>query len=813
MAQAKKTTNSKTKAKTASARASKKSNKPNVNMAFAIMIVVSIFVMFCIYFPQTCGVLGDAVKRFFVFLFGAPAVILPIALFGLSIYLISKKNLKKLSIKSVYVFIATVLVSGIWYIFGNEEVVPLFSAAPSILSAGGCGVFGELVAKYAVMYFGRIIPAIIYILILLCLISLIFKISLIRLIAGFFASTKEESQEVRKQQSYEAGKKARRAVEDATSSTLRTIKNHSIDFDVDDIEISKKKKEEKKKKELGEFVEEASDFSEKPVSDANDFAVEEASFDEILAKIDMETGEIIEEPTPTERAMEIMNEEAGANVSNAPKREEPLSAEQEKGLRAELDSNAAKEPIYYEFPPLRLLAPAKKRSSDTREELKETANKLVSTLKSFGVDVKLSQVSRGPVVTRYELQPSVGVKVSKITNLSDDIALNLAATAVRIEAPIPGKAAIGIEIPNKEVSAVTLREVIETEEFKSAKSKLSVAMGMDITGKPVIGDIAKMPHVLIAGATGSGKSVCINSIIASILYKADPNEVKLILIDPKVVELQVYNGIPHLLIPVVTEPKKASGALGWAVSEMVRRYNLFAENGVRDLVGYNEVLALDGEPTLPQIVIVVDELADLMMVAPKEIEDSICRLAQMARAAGMHLIVATQRPSVNVITGVIKANIPSRIAFAVSSQIDSRTILDGAGAEKLLGKGDMLFMPMGASKPKRLQGAFVTDKEVEAIVDFVKGKSEAKYDEDITEKINAETQVDSDMEDCDELLPKAIEIAIASGSISTSMVQRRLGVGYARAGRIIDQMEARGIISGADGAKPRNVLVSSDDLM
>ncbi len=807
MAQAKKTTKKPAQSKKSSNAASKESNKaPNINLIFFIMLVVSIFSALCMYVPQVCGVLGEVVKRFFVYLFGVAAVLLPIALFGLSIYLVLKKNLKKFAIKSVYSFIAFILLAGMWYISGKEEIVELFSSSPVILSVGGCGIFGMVAAKYAVMYFGHIISALVFIMILLCLASLIFKISFIRLLVGFFKSTKEESEEVKKEQAYEAGRRARQVAKDVKESTLRTLKNHSIDFDVED--MKKDKSQNEKKSGLEDVINSSFEEDNNKQEKSND----ENDIDEIFKKLDLETGEIIE-PEPLLKAEKLMQEEASENVRERVKREAPLSKEQENGLRAELDSNASKEPIYYEFPPTKLLASAKKKSGDTREELKETANKLVATLKSFGVEVKLSQVSRGPVVTRYELQPSVGVKVSKITNLADDIALNLAATAVRIEAPIPGKAAIGIEIPNKEVSAVMLREVIETEEFQTSKSKLSVAMGMDITGKPVIGDISKMPHVLIAGATGSGKSVCINSIITSILYKADPNEVKLILIDPKVVELQVYNGIPHLLIPVVTEPKKAAGALGWAVSEMIRRYNLFAENNVRDLVGYNEVLALDGEPTLPQIVIIVDELADLMMVAPKEIEDSICRLAQMARAAGMYLIVATQRPSVNVITGVIKANIPSRIAFAVSSQIDSRTILDGAGAEKLLGKGDMLFMPMGASKPKRLQGAFVTDKEVEAIVDFVKEKSEAKYDEDITEKINADTQVDNDMEDCDELLPKAIEIAIASGNISTSMVQRRLGVGYARAGRIIDQMEARGIISGADGAKPRNVLVSSEDLM
>lgn len=828
MAQAKKTTPKKnTKKTSAGSKSSKTTSQPNINVIFAVMILVSAFIFLCTYIPAACGMLGTAAKGFIIYLFGTPAALLPAALIGLSIYLIFKRDLKKFVIKSLFVFISLILLSALWYVFGQEQIFDLFGGYAPTLSDGGCGILGSLAAKYSVTWFGRIITAVIYIFLIICLASLIFKISFIKLLTGFFESAKEESDEVRKQQSYDAGKRARKAVNSAASSTLRTLKSHSIDFDVSDMN-KKSEKEEKTSNPKNDFPDPPAFHDEdEGVLPDNTHNVIDA--DDIFKNIDLETGEILEsEPVekditsathdmrntvhPIAKAEDPMSQNLNSSSKKRPKREEPLTAEQEQGLRDTLDSNSTCEPIYYEFPPINLLSQSTKKAGDAREELRETANKLVSTLKNFGVDVKLLNVSRGPVVTRYELQPSVGVKVSKITNLADDIALNLAATAVRIEAPIPGKAAIGIEIPNKETSSVTLREVIETPEFKNSSSKLSVAMGKDITGKPVIGDIAKMPHVLIAGATGSGKSVCINSIITSILYKSDPNDVKLILIDPKVVELHVYNGIPHLLIPVVTEPKKASGALGWAVSEMERRYNLFAENGARDLTGYNETLALDGEPTLPQIVIIVDELADLMMTAPKEIEDSICRLAQKARAAGMHLIVATQRPSVNVITGVIKANIPSRIAFAVSSQVDSRTILDGAGAEKLLGKGDMLFMPMGASKPKRLQGAFITDKEVESIVEFIKEKSQAKYDEDITEKINADTQVESDMSDCDELLPKAIEIAIASGSISTSMVQRRLGVGYARAGRIIDQMEARGIISGADGSKPRNVLVSASDL-
>lgn len=447
------------------------------------------------------------------------------------------------------------------------------------------------------------------------------------------------------------------------------------------------------------------------------------------------------------------------------------------------------------------------------DEVQLNAHKLVETLQSFGVGTRIVNISKGPSVTRYELTPDKGVKVSKIVNLSDDIALNLAAASVRIEAPIPGKAAIGIEIPNREVTAVYLRELLECKEFVNHPSKLSFAVGKDTTGNVIVADIAKMPHLLIAGATGSGKSVCINTLIASILYKATPSEVKLIMIDPKVVELSIYNGIPHLLVPVVTDPKKAAGALYWAIAEMNDRYKLFADNGVRDLANYNNLVKERNlGNTLPQIVIIIDELADLMMVAPKDVEDYICRLAQMARAAGMHLVIATQRPSVDVITGIIKANIPSRISFAVSSQVDSRTILDMAGAEKLLGRGDMLFNPLGLPKPLRVQGTFISDKEVEAIVNTIKSGSVAQYDEEVLNKIeNQAESSQSDNPEDDELLYQAIETVLDFGQASTSFIQRKLKVGYSRAARLMDQMESWGIVSCADGSKPRRIMVSKDE--
>ena len=475
----------------------------------------------------------------------------------------------------------------------------------------------------------------------------------------------------------------------------------------------------------------------------------------------------------------------------------------------------------YRYPELSLLKlnNGTKLNKNDKQDLIESAGKLSDTLASFGVDAKVNQVTKGPSVTRFELQPSPGVKVSKIVNLSDDIALGLAASGVRIEAPIPGKAAVGIEVPNKEQTPVFLREVLESDEFTNTNKKLAFALGKDIGGQCVVGDLSKMPHTLIAGATGSGKSVCINTLIVSLLYKYSPDEVKLLMVDPKVVELSVYNGIPHLLIPVVTDPKKAAGALNWAVNEMTRRYKLFADSGARNIDSYN-ALYENGtiEEKLPFIVIIVDELADLMMVCANDVEDYIGRLAQMARAAGMHLVIATQRPSVDVVTGVIKANIPSRISFAVSSQIDSRTILDSGGAEKLLGKGDMLYYPVGESKPLRVQGCFISEEEVEKVVDFVKsGDREAEYKEDIIEHINNEAESSSmqgqDGGEVDELLNEAIKIVVDYGQASTSFLQRRLRIGFNRASRIMDDLESRGIISEKDGSRPRQVLVSKDELL
>ncbi|MCL2349914.1 MAG: DNA translocase FtsK [Defluviitaleaceae bacterium] len=464
----------------------------------------------------------------------------------------------------------------------------------------------------------------------------------------------------------------------------------------------------------------------------------------------------------------------------------------------------------YIFPPVELLRENTYTPSlSSRAQILENSKKLEETLASFGVKAQVVEVSKGPTVTRYELSPGSGVKVSKISGLADDLALNLAAETIRVEAPIPGKSVVGIEIPNKDVQAVYLREVIDDESFWSHPSKVSFAMGKDIAGNIVVADLARMPHLLIAGSTGSGKSVCINTLITSIIYKATPSEVKLLMIDPKVVELSVYNGIPHLLIPVVTDPKKASGALAWAVREMENRYAQFAETRVRDLAGYNAHLAEAGQEKLPQVVIIIDELADLMMTCGKEVEESICRLAQKARAAGIHLIVATQRPSVDVITGLIKANVPSRLAFAVSSGTDSRTILDMTGAEKLLGKGDMLFSPVGMSKPRRIQGSFISDKEVENIVDFIKQDGGIEYSEEMIEKITAAPEETDFSDESDPLIDDALAFLVEKEKASTSMLQRKFRIGYNRAARMIEELESRGLVGPEEGAKPRKVMMTS----
>ncbi len=566
----------------------------------------------------------------------------------------------------------------------------------------------------------------------------------------------------------------------------------------------KKAKSKKKKKD------------EPEIPQTEEMRVSQQIIDDINAAIEKKKSEKLQTaPKPADEVKSI--DEIVENATES-KNQKPEKADKnaEKFEVSDDQMNSTVED--YVIPPVSLLKPAKQaQEKDISNELKNSAEKLVDTLHSFNVDATITDISRGPSVTRYELKPATGIRISKITTLTDDIALNLAATSIRIEAPIPGKAAVGIEVPNSIRNSVSMREIIDSPEFARQKSKLSAGLGKDISGNCVFCDVAKMPHLLIAGTTGSGKSVCMNSIIVSILYRARPDEVKFLMIDPKQVEFSKYAGIPHLLVPVVTDARKASGALGWAVSEMLQRYAKFSETGVRDIEGYNKYVQKhdDMEP-MPKICIFIDELADLMMAAPKEVEDSICRLAQMARAAGMHLVIATQRPSVDVITGLIKSNISSRIALTVSSQIDSRTILDSSGAEKLLGKGDMLYSPIGSSKPVRVQGCFISDEEVEELCNFIKNQGESEYDENIQKEIEAKavqekkSPFEGDEEDnnFDPLFEKAAEIVMETGTASTSFLQRKLSVGYARGAKIIDQLQEYGVIGPSEGSKPRQVLMN-----
>ena len=552
-----------------------------------------------------------------------------------------------------------------------------------------------------------------------------------------------------------------------------------------------------------------------------------ASSDEEMTKVPKE---IIDEINRENSNIEMLKNATGRKEEKKPKsideivkdasEDKPNEKKADKSKEFTVSKEAMESGINdYKLPSVELLSlPNKKSTADISGELKENAQRLIETLRSFNVNATITDISRGPTVTRYELKPAAGVRISKITNLADDIALNLAATHVRIEAPIPGKAAVGIEVPNTVKNTVSMRELIDTPEFYEQRSLLSAGIGKDIAGNCVYCDIAKMPHLLVAGTTGSGKSVCMNSIITSILYRAKPDEVKFLMIDPKQVEFSKYANIPHLLVPVVTDPRKAAGALGWAVSEMLQRYQKLSQVGVRDIEGYNKyVQKHEDMESMPKICIFIDEFADLMMAAPKEVEDSVCRLAQMARAVGMHLVIATQRPSVDVITGLIKANISSRIALTVSSQIDSRTILDAAGAEKLLGHGDMLYNPIGASKPLRVQGCFISDEEVEALCDFVKNQGESQYDEEIAKEIEAKAvqdkksspfEDDCDAEQLDVLFDKAVDIVLETGTASTSFLQRKLSVGYARGAKIIDQLEEKGIIGPANGSKGREILIN-----
>ncbi len=793
-----------TKKRKKSANSNKKRNNNKQSLHYSvhavILSLVAILTGIFLYTNGT-GVLTVIVKDILLSLFSVTAYLIPIILAALAIYVCDQKRTDKLIIKLVLSLVGCVILSALYQIIFEGEFAysELITYGTSLV---GGGLFGGVIANVLYSLVGKVAAVIILIFALIAIISLLIKVSLFAMATTFVSGLfkiRDEIEEVDYQASQKKGREAAHKVKEKVEG-----KKRNIDFDLEDEkEIKETEKPEKttSQKHIQTKIDEIIFKPDIPVDNLHeDDEVEDITIGASLADVE-------------ELADEEIEDRKGTGNQRA-QRVDAITEEEKTQISEEIEESVEKKKIEYIYPPIDLLSKPKAASADKRREMQETANKLMEVLKNFGVEAKLLQVTQGPSVTRYEIQPHTGVKLSKITGLAEDIALNLAVPTVLVAA-VPGKAAVGIEVPNTSVNTVLVRELIESIKFNEGTSKLTVALGKDIGGNVVVGDIAKMPHVLIAGSTGSGKSVCINTIITSILYKASPDEVKLIMIDPKVVELGVYNGIPHLMIPVVTDPKRAAGALNWAVGEMMRRYALFADSGTRNLNGYNEYMEKSGQEKLPQIVIIIDELADLMMVAAKEVEDYICRLAQLARAAGIHLIIATQRPSVDVITGLIKANVPSRIAFAVSSQVDSRTILDKGGAEKLLGKGDMLYHPTGLSNALRVQGAFVSDSEVEKLVDFIKEHSEVThYAEDIAEHLDRMASGDvaseesNDEDDADALLPQAIDLAVELGQISTAMIQRRLKVGYARAGRIIDQMEMRGIISGANGSKPREVYMN-----
>ena len=787
------------KAKSSSKHSSKQAARKTAKRQVYAIIWLAVAVLWaCIVFIRGEN-LWTWIHNFMFSIFGITALILPVLLGFAAIMVALDKMSKAVKVRTVETAVLAVLIGATIDVFANynqnllfgDHISNIYAAGEKIGTAvKGGGVIGTLISHPVCAAFGKTGAAITLILVVFVLLMIMTGTTLIMLFKAIGTPAKAVSEQVENTFASRAERK---------ENELKVVKGFNVDIPVD----GEKDKKSKNKETLEEKQK------------------------KLVASYNGE--EIPEEQTS------IQIDNALDNVENTAAQEEEKPEKIKVDFEKETEEMSGKirenyiKNVGYIPPPLTLLNEYNSgEMGATAAEQESVSERLVETLRSFGVETRVVDISRGPTVTRYELQPKAGVKISKITSLSNDIALNLATAGVRIEAPIPNKAAVGIEVPNRQSAVVGVREIIESTAFSASKSTLTVSMGRDLGGNVVVTDIAKMPHGLIAGATGSGKSVCINSFIISILYKASPDDVKLLMIDPKVVELNIYNGIPHLLVPVVTDPRKAAGALGWAVSEMEKRYHMFADRGVRDIAGYNKFVEnLKDEPEvtkLPQIVIIVDELADLMMTAPKEVEDSINRIAAKARAAGMHLLIATQRPSVDVVTGVIKANIPTRIAFSVSSQIDSRTILDSAGAEKLLGRGDMLFDPIGSTKPRRLQGCFVSDEEVERVVDYVKKSASADYDDSVMDEIErqaiagkqkggAQAPADEEESDADAMLDDAIRVVVEAGQASTSLLQRRLKLGYSRAARIIDQMEERGVVGPYEGSKPRKVLITKEELM
>ena len=769
-----------------------------------VTIFIGIFLLYSLN-SKSMGLLGQFIQDTFKGLFGALAIIIPVLIIVIGILGFFERNeyiyrMKKS--KTCYIFIVFLFV---FYGLINARKIPVENPLKAnmyrdVMQMGidgsGCGLVTSTISYFIKAVFGLTGGWLISLFVLFITVMYTFNISLKDLILG----VKEKSTKIK------SGN-----VNINMKDKMANLKESAINLVTEEVDettqLGKSKKGFfKNKLHKNDSMDETTNIKEDNLND-EDKTIKIVGFN----KSDDDYLEILE-GTNSMPELDTLKDLQNTNP-NIGRTNVNLNIDKTKNMDLEktndLQINSQSTFTNYMKPSLDLLTKIgnKGNESDKRKAL-ENASLLIKTLSNFGVDTKMGQVTLGPTITRYEVQPNPGVKVSRIVNLSDDIALSLAAKSIRIEAPIPGKSAIGIEVPNDEPQVVSLRDVLGSSEFRDNPSSLSIGLGKDISGLPVIADIGKMPHLLVAGATGSGKSVCINTIINSILYKATPDEVKLLLIDPKVVELAHYNGIPHLLSPVVTDPKKAANALNWAVVEMNKRYKLFAELGVKDITSYNE----KSETKLCKIVIIIDELADLMMACANEVEDYICRLAQMARAAGMHLIIATQRPSVDVITGVIKANVPSRIAFAVSSQTDSRTILDMGGAEKLLGKGDMLFYPLGAAKPVRLQGAYISEDDSDKVINFVKSqiKEEIKYEEEIIQTISKTNNIKND--DVDEFLEDAIAFVVQSGQGSSSMLQRKYKIGFNRAARLIDAMEERGIVGPSEGSKPRKVLITMDEL-
>ena len=801
----KKSTSKKTTGKT-----TKKAGENFVIDEIIIWIVLAVSILLLISNFGFGGTLGASASAFLMESFGAGAYLVPFLLFGVTAFLVSNKHNRIAYWKSGAAVICFLILCGLFELISDAGGTVGGSLA-DILSPA-LGVAGTYVILIIMMIIGIVI------------ITGRSVLKGVKKQSDRAYSHAKESNTRRREASARRREERRTAREEkeldqakAEKKTASKRKDRHVEGVSFDTTLSGRSPEMKEMK-ADELKTDIPSAGQPNTKDTQELVINRTQ-PEMAAQPDD-----LPDPFDTDSAVESLAESKALAKRSRKKAGADAIAQETASVAQAVSENEVKNETYH-TPPFSLLTRGKKGGGDSDRHLRETAGKLQDTLHSFGVNVTVTNVSCGPSVTRYELQPEQGVKVSKIVGLADDIKLNLAAADIRIEAPIPGKAAVGIEVPNKENSAVMLRDLLESTEFKNSASNVSFAVGRDIAGRCVVADIAKMPHLLIAGATGSGKSVCINTLIMSILYKASPDQVRLIMVDPKVVELSVYNGIPHLMIPVVTDPKKAAGALNWAVAEMTRRYQAFAEHQVRDMKGYNEkVSQLEPDEngnkpdTMPQIVIIVDELADLMMVAPGEVEESICRLAQLARAAGIHLVLATQRPSVNVITGLIKANMPSRIAFSVSSGVDSRTIIDMNGAEKLLGKGDMLFYPSGYQKPVRVQGAFVSDKEVQKVTDYLKDHNgDVAYSQEVVEHMNSSTTGGNMMSGSDGASERdayfvdAGKLIIDKEKASIGMLQRMFKIGFNRAARIMDQLCEAGVVGPEEGPKPRKVLMSMEE--